>query len=140
MGIVYTEITLKNSADVSMVKRGLIKGNEVRAMTVTALVDTGAITLVINEEVRRNLGLEITGKQGAELADGTWDTYPVTEALDVHWKNRVMSCRALLLDNSSEILLGAIPLEGMDLMVSPVKGEVVGVHGEEELYKLKKAG
>jgi hypothetical protein len=31
------------------------------------------------------------------------------------------------------VLLGAIPLEGMDLMVNPVAGELVGVHGDEPL-------
>ena len=136
MGMVRTEITLKNSADVSNVMRGLIQESEVRQVTVTAVVDTGACTLVINEEIRKTLGLEIIGRQGAGLADGTWNTYPVTEPLEVHWKNRETSCRALLLTNAAKVYLGAIPLEGMDLMVNPVNQEVAGVHGEESLFMI----
>ena len=136
MGMVKAEITLKNSADVSMVKRGLMKDSEVRQVTVTSVVDSGAITLVINEEIRKKLGLEIIGNQGAELADGTWSNYPVTEPVDVHWKNRDTSCRALLLANASKVYLGAIPLEGMDLMVNPVNQEIAGVHGEESLFMI----
>jgi hypothetical protein len=34
-------------------------------------------------------------------------------------------------------LLGAIPLEALDLIVHPMRQEVVGAHGEEAVYMLK---
>jgi hypothetical protein len=34
------------------------------------------------------------------------------------------------------VLLGAIPLEDMDLMVDPVNQRLVGVHGDEQLGML----
>ena len=52
MSVVSTEITLKNGADVILSKQGQIKADEVRQMTVQAIVDTGARTMVINEETR----------------------------------------------------------------------------------------
>jgi len=58
MGLVYEEITLKNNYDVTNFKHGLIKESEIRQITVQALVDTGASTLVINEEIREKLGLK----------------------------------------------------------------------------------
>jgi hypothetical protein len=59
MGTVYAEIILKNAIDVGNVQRGQGTEKDVRQCAVRALVDTGAGTLVITEEVRRQLGLEI---------------------------------------------------------------------------------
>jgi clan AA aspartic protease len=137
MGLVYTEITLKNVSDLIIVKRGFIKEPEIRKTTVTALVDTGAATLIINEAVRQQLGLEIESTQSAELADGSSQTYSKTEAVQIHWKNRDSVCRALVVPNTSEVLLGAIPLEDMDLIINPSTQEITGAHGDEIVCKLK---
>ena len=131
MGIVRTEITLKNAIDMGTANRGMIKDSEIRQTTVTAVVDTGAITLVINEEIRQKLGLKITGHRRATLADGAAHDYEVTEPVSIHWKNRDSSCKALVLPNANNVLLGAIPMEDMDLIVNPKKQEVVGAHGDE---------
>ena len=57
--------------------------------------------------------------------------YPITQPVDIHWKNRETSCRAMVLPNAKEVLLGAIPLEDMDLIVNPAKLELIGAHGDE---------
>jgi clan AA aspartic protease len=137
MGTVYTEITLKNTGDVNNARRGYIPEKEVRCTTIRALVDTGAGTLVINETVRRQLGLEITGLRGAELADGARQVYQVTEPVEVHWKNRDSTCRALVLPGAGDVLLGAIPLEDMDLIVDPAGQELKGAHGDEVVCLVK---
>jgi clan AA aspartic protease len=137
MGIVRTEITLRNAGDVSDVSRGRIKDSEVRQMTVNAMVDTGAWTLAINEKTRKELGLALRGKQSSTLADGSAAMYQLTEPVIVHWKNREAVCSAILLPDAGDILLGAIPLEAMDLIVHPLREEVVGAHGEEAVYMLK---
>jgi len=131
MGIVRTEITLKNAADESNADRGMIKDSEVRQTTVMAIADTGAITLVINEAIRQKLGLKIKGKREARLADGVAGNYDVTEPVSVHWKDRESACRAYVLPNSNNVLLGAIPMEDMDLIVNPSNLEVVGAHGDK---------
>jgi clan AA aspartic protease len=106
-------------------------------MTVNAMVDTGAWTLAINEKTRAELGLGLIGKQSSTLADGSEAVYQLTEPVIVHWKNREAVCSAILLPDASDILLGAIPLEAMDLIVHPLREEVVGAHGEEAVYMLK---
>ena len=131
MGIVHAEITLKNLREESLADQGIIKDSEVRQVTVTAVVDTGAGTLVINEAIREKLGLKIKGTRRAALADGAAHDYEVTEPVSVHWKNRDSPCKAFVLPNSSKVLLGAIPLEDMDLIVNPAKQELVGAHGDE---------
>ena len=133
MGIVYAEITLKNAGDVVKAESGYIKEKEIRAVSVRALVDTGAGTLVINEELMRQLGLEARGLRRASLANNARQICKVTGPVEVHWKDRMMTCQALAVPDSSEVLLGAIPLEDMDLIVNPSKQELEGAHGDEIL-------
>jgi len=132
MGTVRAEITLKNAFDVGNCRRNLMKEPEVRQTVVQAVVDTGAMTLVINEKLRRQLGLGVVGTKEATLADNTKKTVKIAETVEVHWKNRSMTCRPWVV-NAGRILLGAIPLEDMDLMVDPGSQTLVGVHGEKEV-------
>jgi clan AA aspartic protease len=131
MGAVYAAITLKNEVDVGMVQRGLMKEPEIRQVSVMAMVDTGAGTLVIDEATCQQLGLAIKGLRRSILVDNSKAICKVTEPVSVHWKDRTSVCQALVLPNSNEILLGAIPLEDMDLIVNPAAGELSGAHGDE---------
>jgi len=85
---VHAEITLRNVGDVTNVRRGYIKEPEIRQTNVTAIVDTGAATLVISEDIRRQLGLVVEKPYEAELADGSEQMYGLTEAVQIQWKNR----------------------------------------------------
>ena len=134
MGSVFAEITLKNSRDTINAIRGDIKESEIHQKTVKALVDTGAFTLVINEELRQELGLIITGKKKIRLANNERVVYQRTEPVDIHWKDRSASIRAAVLPDTAKILLGALPLEEMDLIVDPARGELIGRHGDEEVH------
>jgi clan AA aspartic protease len=131
MGTVYAEITLKNTGDVSNTRDGRIPKERVRETTTRALVDTGAGTLVINDVLRQKLGLEILGLRRATLADGGRQVYQVTEPVDIHWKDRETTCRALVVPQATEALLGAIPLEDLDLIVDPTEQTLKGAHGDE---------
>jgi clan AA aspartic protease len=131
VGTTYAEITLKNEGDVFSVSRGYIKEPEIRQTTVRALVDTGAITLVINEEMRQQLGLGVMEQRETTFANGAKALCKMTEPVAVLWKDRSAVCRALVTSEKGETLLGAIPLEDMDLMVNPVDQELVGIHGDK---------
>jgi clan AA aspartic protease len=130
MGTVYAEITVKNAADLVCAKAGLIKEQEIRSITVTAVVDTGAASLVINEEQCQKLGLGIEKERSVRVADGRKVFSKVTEPVKVEWKDRDASCNVVVIPSAETVLLGAIPLEFMDLMIHPAKQELVGVHGD----------
>jgi len=136
MGLVRTKITLKNSIDVGKAIEGSLKENEIRQVTVEALVDTGAWTIVINEAVREKLGLVATRTGHGRLANGKPEVCDLAGPIEVWWKDRVANCDAVILPDARNVLLGAIPLEAMDLTVNPLKEEVVGAHGDEALYLL----
>jgi predicted aspartyl protease len=61
---------------------------QVRSVPVTALVDTGTMTLVISEELRLQLGLGIVGFRNIALINYKTETARVTEPVEVHWKDR----------------------------------------------------
>ena len=135
MSVVSTEITLKNELDVCNVKLGNIKENEIRQMTVQAIVDTGAWTIIINDEIRKKLGLLDKGLGEATLADGQKEEYPMAGPVEIWWKNRRFTCDALVLPTAPDILLGAFPLEAMDLTINPLR-ELVGVHGDIVMHRV----
>jgi clan AA aspartic protease len=137
MSVVYTEITLKNARDVGNALVGIIKEPEIRQTTVKAMVDTGAWTLVINEALRAQLGLEITESSEVDVAGGGTEPCSITEPVFIHWKDRQTACQAVVLPQEEDVLLGAYPLEGMDLMVHPKREEVTGAHGDKVARMVK---
>jgi len=136
MGAVFEEITLKNPVDEVKAREGLIREDEVRSLAVKAIVDTGASTIVINEEQRQKLGLEKVEEKRARLADGNRVPCWRTEAVNIYWKDRGCSCGALVVTKADRVLLGAIPLEDMDLIIHPKTQELVGAHGDEQIVML----
>jgi clan AA aspartic protease len=131
MGEVHTEITLTNLRDRSIAAHGYMPQEQVRQLTVNALVNTGAWSLVINEATRQKLGLEVEETGEATLAGGIKAPCQVTEFVEIHWRDRKAACEAVVIPGEDEILLGAYPLKGMDLMVHPLKQEVTGAHGDK---------
>ena len=130
-------ITLTNAGDLSAASRGLIPGAKVRSLTVEACVDTGSWFLVLNEETRAALGLELTGMASATLADGSIGKYPLTEPVEFRWKDRRQAMGALVIPDADEVLFGALCMEALDLMADPVDECLKGRHGDKALYKVK---
>jgi predicted aspartyl protease len=131
------EITLENPRDAGNAVEGIIKETEVRRLTVKALVDTGAWTLVISEATRVKLGLRVLRTSTSEVANGVVETGLVTEPVNIYWQDRYTGCNAFVLPNETEVLFGALPLEGMDVLVDPKRERLIGAHGDQPLYLVK---
>jgi len=63
MGAVRVEVKLTNAIDEALVSRGLLAPHLLRECEAQALVDTGALTLVLPPEIAQQLGLRIRGQQ-----------------------------------------------------------------------------
>ncbi|MDR2617947.1 MAG: aspartyl protease family protein [Treponema sp.] len=137
MGTFTEEITLANAVDIINARNGLIPGTKIRSLTVDAMPDTGAWTLIINEEIRQKLGLAIVKTVESSLADGSTTDYGLTEPVEIRWRDRDISLQAVVIPNAGDILLGALPLEGMDLYVDPVNQRLAGVHGDRRVHLVK---
>jgi predicted aspartyl protease len=136
MGTFTEEITLENSAERLFAEHGYIKESEIRAMKVQAMPDTGAWTLVINEEVCQQLGLAIKGETSSTLADGTAAQYDIPAPVKPQWKARSTGLPSVVIPDAKEVLLGALPLEALDLIVDPVRKILAGAYGDQPLHIL----
>lgn len=125
MGLVYADIELINGGDLEMARRNIIGQEEVKRMHVNALVDTGSYMLCINENIQEQLQLPVVEKRKAQMANGSIVECEVVAPLEVRFKNRATTCRAMVLPGDSEPLLGAIPLEDMDVLIHPLRQELI---------------
>jgi clan AA aspartic protease len=91
-------------------------------LTVTALADTGALMLCIPEHIATQLNLEIESMREVSVADGRSAKVPYVGPIKVAFGKRFCYVGALVLGD--EVLLGAIPMEDMDLLVNPSRREV----------------
>ncbi|GMO48305.1 MAG: hypothetical protein Pg6C_10810 [Treponemataceae bacterium] len=136
MSTFYETITLTNAGDIAKARDGFIPKAKIRAVTVDACVDSGAWNLVINEEVRAKLGLELNGVRLSTLADGTTKEYAMTEPVVFRWKNREFALPAQLVPTAVAVLFGALPMESLDVMPDPVAECLIGRHGDEPLHQI----
>ncbi len=125
MGLVYAEIELINGDDLALSRRNYISDEEIKRMCVTALVDTGSYMLAINENIQEQLQLPVMETKKAQMADGSIIECEVVAPVELHFKNRRCSCSAIVLPGDSEVLLGAIPLEEMDVFIHPLRQELI---------------
>ena len=96
---------------------------EKEPIEVCALADTGSVFLIIPEHVRIQLALDEQGQKEVTLADGSRKMIPYVGPIETRFKNRVAYVGAIVMGD--EVLLGAIPMEDMDMVVIPQQREVV---------------
>jgi clan AA aspartic protease len=117
MGLIRADLEITNLRDVILRDEGVIAQEKVRKMKINFLVDSGAYMLAINENVRTQLGLKKVDKRLAELANGETLELDVVGPLEVRFENRRGSFDAMILPGNSECLLGAIPMQDLDLVI-----------------------
>ena len=105
MGLVTAKLLLRNPRATHL------------AVEVEALADSGAVHLCIPEAVRESLALEAISDKEVTLADGTRRRVPYVGPIEIRFKNRVGFAGALVLGD--QVLIGAIPMEDMDLVIVP---------------------
>jgi clan AA aspartic protease len=106
MGLVNGKLTLKDP-----------RFQDLAAVEVTALADSGALHLCIPEHVRIQLKLEPIDSKEVTLADGSQKVVPYVGPIELRFKNRVGFSGVLVFGD--QVLLGAIPMEDMDLIIIP---------------------
>jgi len=132
MGHVYADITLLNGYEVTAAKKGLMPESDVKQLTVRAMVDSGAMTLTINEEIAKKLDLVVQKRQEVVLADGSIRRCDYVGPVHIHFENRFAGGNAIALPGADEVLLGVIPLEEMDVIIDPIT-QKLAVHPERPL-------
>lgn len=125
MGLVYADIELINGEDMVLARRGYLDRDEIKKMYISVLVDSGSCMLAINETIQEQLQLPVVEKRKAQLANGHVVECNVVAPVEIRFKNRRSSCSAMVLPGDAERLLGAIPLEDMDVLIHPLRRELI---------------
>lgn len=112
MGLINANIQLRNP-----------RLPELEPVEVDALADTGAVHMCIPSHVQIQLKLEEIDKKEVTLADGCQKLFPYVGPIELRYKNRIGFAGALVMGD--QVLLGAIPMEDMDLVVVPKTREVI---------------
>lgn len=106
MGHVFAQIELSNP-----------RRQDLTPLGVNAMADTGALMLCIPEKVASRLDLETESMRDVLVADGRSLRVPYVGPIRVAYENRFCFVGALVFGD--QVLLGAVPMEDMDLVVDP---------------------
>jgi clan AA aspartic protease len=112
MGYVHASISLGNP-----------RLPDLKPIEVTAMVDTGAMTLCVPEHVALQLKLEMDSTREVTTADGKKHEVNYVGPIRIQFENR--SCFVGAMVMGDEVLLGAVPLEDMDLVIHPSRRTLV---------------
>jgi clan AA aspartic protease len=112
VGLVYANLSLRNPRE-----------SDLRRLDVRALVDTGRMLLCIPEHVAIQLKLDVLEQRELTTADGSKKLCSYVGPIEVRFDGRGCFTGALVLGD--EVLLGAVPMEDMDLVISPSGRSIV---------------
>jgi clan AA aspartic protease len=112
MGLTYTTIKMSNPRKPAL-----------EPIEVKCLADTGALMMSITETMCIQLQLEELEKRAVTIADGSIHQLPFVGPVRIDFGNRFCFTGAFVFGN--EALLGAVPMEEMDLVVHPAKQKVM---------------
>ena len=125
MGITYADIELIRAADLILVQEGYLSADQIHQVQVSALVDSGASMLTIPRSLARLLNLQKMDEVQTELANGEVMQAEVVGPIEVRFANRRASVDAVVIEAETEVLLGAIPMQGMDVMIDPKRERLI---------------
>ena len=111
MGQIFAELQLSNP-----------RRPDLRSISAKALADTAALMLSLPEHLAIQLELEAETSREVTVADGRSMKLPYVGPIKVHFQERICYVGALVLGD--EVLLGAVPMEDMDLILSPSQQKV----------------
>ncbi len=137
MGMVYAKIELVNAKDILFAEDGYLPKEKIRRMTSTMLVDSGAYMMAINQETKAQLGLKEIKKQKAQMANGDVIELSVVGPIKVYFENRDCTVDAFVLPGNTEELLGAIPMEYMDVLIHPQQNALIVNPAHPNIPQLK---
>lgn len=119
MGEIRAKVKLENEGDVLLRKAG--RRRKVRSLELDAVVDTGAVMMLLPREMAQALGLEERGKVIVLLADDRKVEMARAGGILLTVAGRQMTADCLVGPPGCEPLLGQIVLESLDLIPDPVK-------------------
>ncbi len=120
MGEIRAKVRLENWEDRTLSKAGVIKKEKIRIREIEAVVDTGAVMVLLPQDIVEDLGLEITGRFIVQLADDRKVELPCASGFHLTVAGREMVADCLVGPPGCEALVGQLVMERLDLIPDPV--------------------
>ncbi len=117
MGEVKVNVALENYGDRELVIRGFLSEDRVRSQYVDVVVDSGAVMLVLPQDLVEALGLGVLRKAIVTYADERKEEHDVAGVVSVKVAGRSVETSCVVGPPGSEPLLGQIVLEEADLLI-----------------------
>lgn len=108
MGITYADLRLANDSR-----------DDLEEINANAVVDTGALHLCIPDHIAAQLQLKVRSQREVQTADGKSHLVDYVSPVRISMLGRECTTGALVFGN--QVLLGAIPMEDMDLIIEPAR-------------------
>ena len=121
MGEVRVDVLLVNEGDFLLSKMGKMQESEVRSLKINALVDTGAVMVLLPQDVVETLGLGKVEKAIVVLANEEKIEMDVMGPIALTIANRRMTTDCLMGPPRCEPLIGQLVLERLDLVIDSLK-------------------
>ena len=118
MGEIVVNVGLENFVDRTLVRRG-ISQEPVRRTRVDGIVDTGAVMLVLPQNVVERLGLEQLRTAVVTYAGERKEERPVAGSVTIEVCDRFMVTECIVGPPFSQPLIGQVVLEMLDLIPDP---------------------
>lgn len=125
MGEVKVKMHLENYVDRYLFLEGQLNENKIRSFSVEGMVDTGAVMLMLPQDIVEKLGLKHIRKVVVTYADERTEERPVAGGLFLKIGDRFMNTDCIVGPPLSEPLIGQIILEELDLLVDCQKQTLV---------------
>ena len=116
MGEIREVIQLEHAGDREVFESGYIEEDEIRSVEIEGVVDTGARTLALPQEVVERLGVRTLREVNVGYADDRRETRPMVGPINVTIAGRTTVAEAVVLPSGSEALVGQTVLESLDLV------------------------
>jgi predicted aspartyl protease len=138
MGKVMVTAKIENLEDLYRVKQGVLRADQVRTVDVTdAVVDTGATILSLPKRLIEQLGLERYRTRRVRTVAGVVEI-AICEAVRLTVQGRDVTTDVAEVPDECPVLIGQIPLEGLDFVVDPTGQRLIGnpEHGGEQMIEI----
>ena len=116
MGEIVVDAELENPIDRGVFERGYGKESDIRRTSVKAVVDAGAVMLMLPQNVVERLGAALSGTVIVTYADERREERPTAGPFTLRLCNRSMPVDCVVGPPLSEPLIGQIVLERLDLI------------------------
>jgi len=121
---ITVEISVYNLVDEELAKLGIKRADEVRTVKVPAVVDSGATTLTLPEDIVEQLGLRLVRQVRTRYADGRVTKKWIASGARVELLGRSATTDVIVEKKGTKPLLGHVPMELMDLTIDPKMGNI----------------